>query len=68
MRKTETTKEKKQVVKADRLLTVEQLACRWQVSTGGIYNKINHGKLKYIKIFNAVRFKESDIYSYEKRL
>lgn len=66
MKKVEGIKVKKQVANADRLLTVEELASRWSVSKGGIYNKINQRKLKCVKIFGAVRFKESEILRIEK--
>lgn len=47
------------------VLTVAQLADRWQCSTDAVYNAIKKGKLKVFRIGCDIRIKEAEVERYE---
>ena len=47
------------------LLTVDQLARRWNASKSLVYLKSSAGELRKVKIGNLLRFRLSDILAYE---
>lgn len=48
----------------ERLLTVDDLADFLQFKRQSIYNLVHKGKIPFIKVGNALRFKVSDIEKY----
>lgn len=48
----------------ERLLTVDDLADLLQFKRQSIYNLVHKGKIPFIKVGNALRFKVSDIEKY----
>jgi hypothetical protein len=50
----------------DALLTEDQLAKRWQISTGSLANDRSLGRgVPYLKIGRAVRYDPADVREYE---
>lgn len=59
--------EKKENSEKEELLTIQQLADYFQVSTTTIHNWKNEGILPYVKIKSRIRFKKSVILAFDKK-
>jgi excisionase family DNA binding protein len=52
---------------SDRLLTVPELASRWQVAERTILRLIKRGALRHVRIGRQIRFRPDEVLEFEKR-
>ena len=51
----------------ERLLSVKDLAARWQVSTRTIKRMMDSGQIHFMRVGKQIRFRLDDILAYEKK-